>query len=159
MIDLKTGNLIRRPGDIIIRPSISEKEFSSLPFEKECIDDYKYQINHVRHRDVLYHFDTIDSIGNLFRVRISFSANHQESWKYNISGVHFINRQVAELYDDFFERLENTKSWHDEWMKRSIGASPIAEFWWGRLESCLSAKAEESSIILAYSKNALQKTG
>jgi hypothetical protein len=158
MIDIKTGNLIKRPEGIVIKPSISEKEFNSLPFEKERINDHKYQVNYVRHRDVLYQFNTFDSVGNSISVRIGFSANSKEGWKYSISSVHFINIQVAEMYDDFFERLENTKIWHDEWMKKSIGASPIADFWWGRLESFLSVKAEESSIALTYSKDIFEKT-
>jgi|SRR5688572_12084386 len=158
MIDLKTGDITKRPEGIVIMPSISEKVFNSLPFEKELID-HKYQVNYVRHRDVLYYFNTSDSTGNLFRVRIIFSANNKEDWTYNISSVHFINIQVAETYDDFFERLENTKLWHDEWMKKSIGTSPIADFWWGKIESVLNLIADESSITLVYSKDALRKTG
>jgi len=158
MIDLKTGNLIKRPEGIVITPSVSDREFNSLPFEKKRIDDHRYQVNYVRHHDVLYNFNTLDSEGNSFSVRISFSANNKDGWKYNISSVHFINIQVAEKYDDFFAQLENTKIWHDEWMKKSIGDSPIAKFWWGTVESLLSVKAEESSIILVYSKDVLGKT-
>jgi len=159
MIDLKTGDIIKRPEGILIIPSISEKEFNSLIFKKDRIADHRYQVNYVRYRDILYGFSTLDSAGNQFHARIGFSANNKGNWRYSIRSVYFINLQIAEKYDDFYERLEKTKKWHDKWMKKSIGVSPVANYWWGTLESSLNLKAEEALIGLRYSNDALERTG
>ena len=159
MINLKTGIFIKQPEGIEIIPSISEKDFKSLAFEKDRFGDYRYQVDYVRHRDVLYSFTTIDDDGNPFHVRIVFSANNVENWKYHISNFSLENEQVSGSYPDFRERLSKTKEWHDNWMKKNCGSSPSANYWWGTIESSMSEKGEGSYIFLKYSKDVYEKNG
>lgn len=158
MIDYRTGNLTINSGDHIVQPSISEKEFRSLPFDKDRRVD-RYQVDHIKRRDVRYCFSTLDREGNEFRAHLIFSQNRTDGQPLRISEALFINSRVADLYTDFYERLEKTKEWHDGWMRRFLGGSPLRRYWWGKVESVSDSKAEDSFIVVSYSQRAFQQGG
>lgn len=155
MINIETGEIIKRPEGINVSPTIGPRKFNTFDFQMEK-SIHKYQIDYVRYKEINYTFSTFDLAGNKFQVLINFASNQDIHWQYRIGSVQFYNIELAEKYLDFYERIETLKEWNDTWMQTTLGDFPEIHYWWGKIVSPpMDTKAERAALYVTYNYKAL----
>lgn len=155
MINIETGEIIKRPEGINISPTINPEKLNTFKFQMKK-DILKFQVDNVKHRIINFTFSTFDIADNKFQVFLSFTSNQKNNWKYRITSVQFYNIELAEKYLDFYERIETLKEWNDTWMQTTLGDFPEIHYWWGKIVSPpINIKAERAALFAIYNYKAL----
>jgi hypothetical protein len=157
MIDKDTGEVTLHPEGFRIGPSTTEDEFLSLPISATVTKD-RFQQYKKCSRSSTYKFTSQDAEGNCLNVNVLFSDSPDpppshyapstpELWWITLDYTGIPDMSGSDL-DSIFVK----KAWHDEWMRKILGASPDAEYKWGKVSSTYELHTPFVFIGIGYAE-------